>query len=569
MKKFFSIIAFIVLIFAISSTAFAEEPEVIASGYCGAEADGKNVVWTFDSDGILTFSGTGAMTDYYKHYVQTVGFITDAPWWIYHDSVKYIVIEDGITYFGAYALNSFGGIAVVKGQPYFGEYSLYMQDGLPSVYFFAGPPSGAHETAYNSIYKMYYLASTEDLWDIQYGYWQGHRMYPYTQPDTVDFDPADFTDSGYCGTDPFISGKEMAWGYDAESKTLTIMGIGNMQNYEPGYFDAPWYKYCETVEKIVVEEGISEIGDYSFFGFSNNKEISLPSTTAKIGNGAFCNAKVSGGFEIPENVESAGEYSFSGFTADWLYIPKKTSLAYSAFHNNRIGEFRVSEDSLIYSVNDGVLMNRNGKHLVCFPGARTGEYSIPEKVEYIERYAFAGLDVEKVFIPKTVQGVWSYSFNECEGKVIFEDATYIENKAFSSRLNGTLSIYFMNGTHNRTSGDFIYKKTNKGVINLYYLKGTRDLWSFKENDVWGGFQFKPFRIDACGDINEDGKINVLDANIIRRYAASLIELDEKQLAAADINGDNLVDVLDAGLVRRYTTKLIEKFPMEILEINSK
>ena len=36
--------------------------DVVASGTCGAE--GGNLTWTFDSDGVLTISGTGAMADY-------------------------------------------------------------------------------------------------------------------------------------------------------------------------------------------------------------------------------------------------------------------------------------------------------------------------------------------------------------------------------------------------------------------------------------------------------------------------------------------------------------------------
>ncbi|MBQ7873848.1 MAG: dockerin type I repeat-containing protein, partial [Oscillospiraceae bacterium] len=63
-----------------------------------------------------------------------------------------------------------------------------------------------------------------------------------------------------------------------------------------------------------------------------------------------------------------------------------------------------------------------------------------------------------------------------------------------------------------------------------------------------------------GDLNGDEKINVLDANLVRRYAAELEELDEKQLAAADVNGDGKVNVLDANLIRRFAAKLIIEFP---------
>ena len=62
-----------------------------------------------------------------------------------------------------------------------------------------------------------------------------------------------------------------------------------------------------------------------------------------------------------------------------------------------------------------------------------------------------------------------------------------------------------------------------------------------------------------GDLNGDEKINVLDANLVRRYAAEFEELDEKQLVSADVNGDGKVNVLDANLIRRFAAKLITEF----------
>ncbi len=65
-----------------------------------------------------------------------------------------------------------------------------------------------------------------------------------------------------------------------------------------------------------------------------------------------------------------------------------------------------------------------------------------------------------------------------------------------------------------------------------------------------------------GDINGDGRINIADANLVRRCAAKLITLDEKQMTAADVNGDGRVNIADANLIRRYAAKLITDFPTE-------
>ena len=63
-----------------------------------------------------------------------------------------------------------------------------------------------------------------------------------------------------------------------------------------------------------------------------------------------------------------------------------------------------------------------------------------------------------------------------------------------------------------------------------------------------------------GDIDYSGKINVLDANLVRRHAAKVVELNEEQLLVADVDANGRINVLDANYIRRYAAKLVESFP---------
>ncbi len=65
-----------------------------------------------------------------------------------------------------------------------------------------------------------------------------------------------------------------------------------------------------------------------------------------------------------------------------------------------------------------------------------------------------------------------------------------------------------------------------------------------------------------GDVSGDGKVNVVDANMIRRHAAKLITLEDDKLVAGDVSGDGKVNVVDANLIRRFTAHLIDIFPVE-------
>ncbi len=59
-----------------------------------------------------------------------------------------------------------------------------------------------------------------------------------------------------------------------------------------------------------------------------------------------------------------------------------------------------------------------------------------------------------------------------------------------------------------------------------------------------------------GDVNADGKINIKDATAIQKYAAKLIELDEKAMIRADYNNDTKINVKDATQIQKKIANLI-------------
>ena len=61
----------------------------VKSGLCGAQ--GSNLTWMLDCDGVLTIKGSGDMADY---------LFTDLPWLSKKSSIKSVVIENGVTSIG-------------------------------------------------------------------------------------------------------------------------------------------------------------------------------------------------------------------------------------------------------------------------------------------------------------------------------------------------------------------------------------------------------------------------------------------------------------------------------------
>ena len=63
-----------------------------------------------------------------------------------------------------------------------------------------------------------------------------------------------------------------------------------------------------------------------------------------------------------------------------------------------------------------------------------------------------------------------------------------------------------------------------------------------------------------GDINQNGLVEIDDVYCARLSAAKLLTLSEEQIAAGDVDSDGKITAIDANIIRKYILKIIEKFP---------
>lgn len=118
-------------------------------------------------------------------------------------------------------------------------------------------------------------------------------------------------DSGECGAE----GDNVTWTLYDDGE-LVISGNGAMKDYEYKFYSstAPWYS--KNVTAVIIEEGITSIGNYSFYcnsygyGLTNIVNISIPSTVKIIGVSAFHNSKLSQ-ITISEGVATIGNNAFN------------------------------------------------------------------------------------------------------------------------------------------------------------------------------------------------------------------------------------------------------------------
>lgn len=67
---------------------------------------------------------------------------------------------------------------------------------------------------------------------------------------------------------------------------------------------------------------------------------------------------------------------------------------------------------------------------------------------------------------------------------------------------------------------------------------------------------------CMGDIDGNGKVDIMDATSIQRHIARIISLDETTLCFTDVDGDGEISVMDCTSVQRFIAKIITTFPCE-------
>ena len=135
-------------------------------------------------------------------------------------------------------------------------------------------------------------------------------------------------------------GDGLRWSLTADG-TLTITGRGAMPDYtqEELTMDehvdekppVPWQAYDADLRAIVIGEGITHIGDYTFMNCWRVTSVTLPSTLRSIGKYAFsyCAAEA---ITLPSGLQEIGDGAFAGAKMTEIVVPASvTKLGAGAF----------------------------------------------------------------------------------------------------------------------------------------------------------------------------------------------------------------------------------------------
>lgn len=259
-----------------------------------------------------------------------------------------------------------------------------------------------------------------------------------------------------------LCGETVTWNLD-ENGTLTISGTGAMYDYSAEDLEyAPWYEQRSSIQSVVVEDGVTTIGNYAFSECKNIATASIPNSVVRIGNHAFYYCKIST-ITLPAELQEVGGYAFAFTNLTSIKLPDTvTAIGIGAFCRCNVLKSAYLPDNLEAIPN------------YCFstcPELRTVTY--PASLKAIGHEAFTGCyGLAGPVLPEGLISIGDYAFEGCGYSHPYYSAGFY-SISFPSTLETIGSGAFVNCDNLKTIT--IPKKVK--VIPVSCFEGCDDLES--------------------------------------------------------------------------------------------
>ena len=181
---------------------------------------------------------------------------------------------------------------------------------------------------------------------------------------------------------PVISGTcgdNLTWSFDKSTGTLEISGTGDMCTWSN---NVPWGDYGYAITTVIINNGVTSIGNYAFFYCDSLTNITIPSSITDIGYNAFSGCRSLTNITIPNGVTCIGDGAFSNCNG-------LTDIA----------------------IPDSVIGIDSYAFLGC---SSLTSITIPEGVTCIDEGTFSGCSgLTNITIPDGVTSIGDYAFSYC------------------------------------------------------------------------------------------------------------------------------------------------------------
>ena len=287
-------------------------------------------------------------------------------------------------------------------------------------------------------------------------------------------------------------GENLKWQLTSEG-ILNISGTGTMKNYSYKS-EMPWFKYLDKINSVVVEEGVTSLGDYAFYGMTNMEEIQLPEGLETIGGYTFKNSQKLNKIELPSTLTKLGESAFYGCTnLTAISIPEGLYTIWAYTFKNCTNLAEVTLPSTLIKIDEAAFYGCSSLKELSIPDSVSiiGIYcfkncsslisvDLPAQLTQIREAAFYGTGLTDLEIPEGVTKIDSYAFKNASSITTLslpESLTKIGEAAFYNSAVHELII----PDSVETIGSYAFKN----CISLRNVQLPKGLKQINESSFYG------------------------------------------------------------------------------------
>ena len=322
--------------------------------------------WNYDTGTkTLTITGTGDMPDF--------AYADAQPWKDVRNEIEKVKIEAGVKSVGAYAFRNSAALTSVTlpagvqtiGEAAFNDCaaltSVTLPEGVQTIgkYAFSGCSALTSITLPGSVTAIgeQALGNCTALTDITVGWAaplgiDANVFHPSVTLQNIKLHVPAGRTKAYRGKDVWktfgkitdgtitnspLGATQTWWEYDAATRTLTVSGTGAMPDFN-SFDDQPWKDVREKIKTVVIEAGVTSIGNKAFTGCEVLTSVTLPESGLEtIGEKAFMGCEKLSSITLPKSVTTIKEqafyscYALGGVTVGWTEAGSIPNLPASAF----------------------------------------------------------------------------------------------------------------------------------------------------------------------------------------------------------------------------------------------
>lgn len=242
-----------------------------------------------------------------------------------------------------------------------------------------------------------------------------------------------------------------------EGSTLIISGSGEMEDYSPRWWgeDRPWYGYRNSITSVIINNGVTKIGECAFTGCGSLKSVTISKSVKRIEGLAFAGCEQLEAVYIEDLAAWCG-ISFP--TTSYYYYPNGNPLMYAGklYLKGELVE-NLNLPANVVEISDNA-----------FYGCTSIKSAdIPQNVTAIGDYAFYGCsNLQKLKVASGLKSSGYRAFCECDSlsEVIVSDLAAWCDMDFEYVDNYSTWDYGSNPLFNQNAALYINDVPAKDIV---------------------------------------------------------------------------------------------------------